>query len=44
MFEYSMEHLFSYSAMLEMPPEVIGPLPEGLRVNVYVTGGEVEGP
>ena len=44
MLEYSMEHLFSYSAMLEMPPEVIGPLPEGLRVNVYVTGGEVEGP
>ena len=44
MFEYTMEHLFSYTATLEMPPETIGPVPGGARVNVYITGGEVEGP
>ena len=25
------------------PPEVIGPVPEGIRVNLYITGGEVTG-
>ena len=44
MFDYTMEHICSYSATLQNPPEVIGPLPEGLRLNVYVTGGEVKGP
>ena len=44
MFEYTMERLFSYTASLEMPPETIGPVPGGVRVNVYITGGEVEGP
>jgi hypothetical protein len=44
MFKYNMEHLFSYNVTLEMPPEVIGPVPEGLRANVYLTGGEVDGP
>jgi len=43
MFDYSMEHIFSYTGTLA-PPEVIGPTPEGLRMNVYVTGGEVTGP
>ncbi len=44
MLEYNLEHLFSYNATLD-PPEVIGPLPEGgVRVNLYVTGGEVNGP
>ena len=43
MFDYSLEHIFSYTATLS-PPEVIGPLPEGVRVNFYVTGGEVKGP
>jgi len=42
-FDYSLEHIFSYTATLS-PPEVIGPLPEGVRVNFYVTGGEVKGP
>jgi hypothetical protein len=44
MIEYRLEHLFSYSATLANPPEVIGPVPEGIRVNFYVTGGEVSGP
>lgn len=26
------------------PPEVIGPVPEGLRMHLYVTGGWVRGP
>jgi Protein of unknown function (DUF3237) len=36
-------HLFSYSATLQAP-EVIGQVPEGIRVNFYVTGGIVHGP
>jgi hypothetical protein len=43
MFEYRLDHIMSYNAKLA-DPEVIGPLPEGLRVNVYVTSGEVTGP
>jgi hypothetical protein len=43
MLNYSLEHLFSYTATLNNPPEVIGPISEGLRVNFYVTGGKVEG-
>lgn len=37
------EHLFSYEATLA-PPEVIGPVVEGIRVNFWVTGGVVKGP
>lgn len=37
------ELLFSYRASLA-PPQVIGPVPEGIRVNFYITGGEIEGP
>ena len=43
MFDYQLEHIMSYNATLA-EPEVIGPLAEGLRLNVYVTGGEVTGP
>jgi hypothetical protein len=43
MIEYRLEHIMSYNAKLG-EPEVIGPAPEGLRVNVYVTEGEVTGP
>jgi hypothetical protein len=43
MLSYQMEHILSYSATLR-PPEVIGPLAEGIRVNFYATGGEVSGP
>lgn len=39
-----MEHLFSYKATLKSPFEIIGQTPEGLRVNAYVSGGEVDGP
>lgn len=38
------EHLFSYTAQLHVPPEVIGPVSEGLRVTFYIAGGEVSGP
>ena len=44
MFDYKMQHLFSYSANLESPPEVIGPTPSGLRLNAYITGGTIGGP
>jgi hypothetical protein len=43
MFEYRLEHIMSYNVKLS-EPEVIGPVPEGLRVNVYVTEGTVTGP
>jgi len=35
--------LCSYTVTLQMPPEAIGPVPEGLRLNVYLTGGRIEG-
>jgi hypothetical protein len=38
------EHLFSYTVSLHMPPEVIGPVPEGIRVTFYLSGGVVTGP
>jgi Protein of unknown function (DUF3237) len=41
---YNLTHLFSYTATVRLPPEVIGPIPEGIRANFYVTGGEVHGP
>ena len=37
------EHLFHYEATLA-PPEVIGPVVEGIRINFWVTGGEAKGP
>jgi hypothetical protein len=43
MFKLETEHLFSYSATLA-PPEIIGPVPEGIRTNFYITGGKVDGP
>ena len=43
MFDYKMEHLFSYRATLQAPVEMIGPVPEGLRMNFYVTGGAITG-
>ena len=41
---YVLEHICSYSAHLQSPPEVIGALAEGVRLNIYVTGGDVTGP
>jgi hypothetical protein len=37
------EHLFSLQATLA-PAELIGEVPEGIRLNFYVTGGTVAGP
>jgi len=44
MIDYRLEHIFSFSATLATPLEVIGPVPEGLRANAYVSSGEVSGP
>jgi hypothetical protein len=41
---YNPTYLFSYRATVRLPPEVIGTVPEGIRVNFYVTGGEMSGP
>ena len=40
MFDYSLEHLFSYVVSVEKP-QMIGPLPEGIRAIFYVTNGDV---
>ena len=37
------EHLFRYQARLH-PPQVIGPVAEGIRINFWIAGGEVLGP
>jgi Protein of unknown function (DUF3237) len=41
--QYKIEHIFSFNLNLAKL-EVIGVLPEGLRVNVYILGGKVDGP
>jgi hypothetical protein len=41
--DVQLEHICSYWATLSTP-EIIGPLAEGIRANVYVTDGEVFGP
>jgi hypothetical protein len=43
MLDYSLEHIFSFKGKLATP-EMIGPVPEGIRVNFYTTGGEISGP
>ena len=43
MIAYQMEHIMSYTATLAAP-EIIGEVPEGIRLNFYVTGGEITGP
>jgi hypothetical protein len=42
MLNYSLEYLFSYHLQLN-PPEIIGPVPEGIRANVYTHSGTVTG-
>ena len=42
--EYKLEYLFSFYVGLKLPPEVIGPVPEGIRANFYLTGGCIEAP
>ena len=44
MFKLDGEHVCSYSAGLTAPPEIIGPVPEGIRATFYITGGEISGP
>jgi hypothetical protein len=44
MFTCELHHLFTYTANLRLPPEVIGPIPEGIRATAYVLGGEISGP
>ncbi|MFA5938860.1 MAG: DUF3237 domain-containing protein [Sinimarinibacterium sp.] len=36
-------HLMTMQATLQSPPEVIGPVQEGIRINFFVTGGSFEG-
>ena len=43
MFDYQLEHIMSIVARLGKR-ERIGPVPEGIRINVEITGGEVTGP
>jgi hypothetical protein len=43
-YKYQLDHIFSFGVQLESPPEVIGPVAEGIRVNFYSQGGEVTGP
>ena len=40
--EYRLEYLFSVT--VKFSRERIGPLPEGIRGNFYITGGEISGP
>lgn len=41
--DYKLEHICSYTGHLINPPEMIGPVPEGIRVNFYSAGGEFTG-
>ena len=41
MFDYSMDYIGTYDAALTL--EVIGLVPSDIRVNYYITGGEVRG-
>jgi hypothetical protein len=41
---YTLDYLFSYRLNWRLPLEAIGPVPAGLRVNFYITGGEIAGP
>ncbi|HSW14985.1 MAG TPA: DUF3237 domain-containing protein [Solimonas sp.] len=43
-FPLQAEHLFSMAATLQSPAELIGAVPEGIRLNFYVVDGHVEGP
>jgi len=38
MLAYNLEHICSYSAQLQNPPEIIGPVPEGIRINFTTLG------
>lgn len=42
-YPYEIEQVTSYEATLA-DPEIIGPVPEGIRANFFVTGGTLLGP
>lgn len=42
-FGVRLEHLFTYRVGFDLPPELIGPTPDGVRINFTLTGGELEG-
>jgi hypothetical protein len=42
--DYRLDYIFSYTAHVRLPPEIIGPEPDGIRAYVYVTSGEAHGP
>jgi Protein of unknown function (DUF3237) len=44
MIDYKLEHILSFVGKGGNVPEAVGLLPEGLKVNFYNTGGEVNGP
>ena len=44
MIEHSLEHICSYTVDLVAIPEVIGLVPDDLRLNAYYAGGTVWGP
>jgi len=35
--KYRSEYIFSYTAQVRLPPEVIGPTPDGIRANFYMS-------
>ncbi|MCB0179643.1 MAG: DUF3237 domain-containing protein [Anaerolineae bacterium] len=43
MIDFNLEHIFSFTVELG-GMDVIAPLPEGVRANVYIKSGRVEGP
>lgn len=42
--ELKSEFICAMFATLQAPPEVIGPVPQGIRVNFHITGGTIDGP
>ena len=42
--DYRLEYLFSYTAQVRLPPEIVGSVPDGIRAYFHVTGGEAHGP
>ncbi len=44
MIEHRVEHILSFRGLGGPAPEVIGPVPEGIKVNFYNAGGEFRGP
>ena len=40
MIDYKLENICSYTALLAAAREVIGPVPEGIKANFYVTGSD----